>query len=90
MKYDPYGDLVYLEPFGIPFKIRPTFRWVEIKECPWCGEKEIIVPFDSIEDNWDKIICPTCQSYLRDYTKLYRKHFRKTLLKRYFKSLVGI
>jgi hypothetical protein len=90
MQYDPYGDLRYFEPFEAPFRVQSIFRWVEIKECAWCGEKDIIVTFDNIKDNQDRIICPVCQGYLQDYTKLYRKHFRKTLLKRYFKSLLGI
>ena len=90
MKYDPYGDLRYFEPFEAPFRIQSSFRWVEIQKCSWCGEKDVIVTFDNIEDNQDRIICPSCQCYLQDYTRLYRKHFRKTLLKRYFKSLLGI
>jgi transcription elongation factor Elf1 len=90
MNYDPYGDLKHFEPFKVPFRIQSTFKWVEIRECPWCGEREVIITFGDIKDNQDRILCPTCQCYLRDYTKLYRKHFRKLLLKRYFKSLLGI
>jgi len=88
--YDPYGDLKYFEPFNIPFRIQPTLKWVEIKECAWCGEKEIIVTFDNIEENEDKIICPVCHCYFQDYTLAYLKFYRKIMLKRWFKSLLGI
>lgn len=90
MRYDPYGNLKYFEPFEVPFRIQGTYRWVEIQECPWCGEKDVIVTYDNIENNADEIICPTCQGYMQEYTKLYRKHFRRALLKKYFKSLLGI
>lgn len=90
MTYDPYSDIKYFESFTMPFSINNSFRWVEIQKCHWCGEKDIIITFDEIKEKADEIICPVCQSYLKSYTKIYRKHFRKVLLKRYFKSLLGI
>ncbi len=90
MNYDPYGDIKYFEPFELPFNINSSLRWVEVKKCHWCGEKDIIVTFDNIEDNDNKIICPSCQCIMQDYTKIYRKVYRKLLLKKWLKSFLGI